>query len=52
LLQALQKRCGSSRRFRVVCGRTQQDPDAPHSLGLLRARGERPHNRRTAEQAD
>ena len=38
LLQALQERCDSSRRFRIVCGQTQEHADAPHSLGLLRVR--------------
>ena len=37
--------------FRIVRGCGQEDADAPHPLGLLRARRERPR-RRAAEQRD
>ena len=38
--------------FRIVSAERRERPDAPHALQLLRMRGERPHDRRTAEQAD
>src|SRR6516165_4552985 len=37
--------------FRIVLGKAHQHADPPHSVGLLRARRERPH-RRAAEQRD
>ena len=38
--------------FRIVRGRGHEHADAPHPLGLLRARRERPRRRRAAEQRD
>ena len=46
---------GTPRRgpeFRIVRGCGQEHADAPHPLGLLRARRERPRSRRAAEQRD
>ena len=39
-------------QFRIVRGQVQEHADAPHPLGLLRARRERPRSRRAAEQRD
>ena len=36
--------------LRIVRGQADQHADAPHALGLLRARRERPCRRRAAEQ--
>ena len=38
--------------FRIVRGAGHEHADAPHALGLLRARRERPRGRRAAEQRD
>ena len=47
---ALQERCDAGLKFRIVRGCGQEHADAPHALGLLRARRERPR-RRAAEAA-
>ena len=52
LLQPLQERRDAGLCFRIVRGRVHEHADAPHPLGLLRARGERPRGRRAAEQRD
>jgi hypothetical protein len=39
-------------RFRIVSRDVQEDADAPHPLRLLRARRERPSDRRAAEKRD
>src|SRR5262245_22326165 len=39
-------------RHRVALRKTHEHPDAPHPLGLLRARRERPRGRRAAKQRD
>ena len=52
LLQALQERPDTRLIFRIICGCGQEYADAPHPLGLLRARRERPRRRRAAEQRD
>ena len=39
-------------RFWIVFGIAHQHGDAPHAIGLLRARTERPHGRRTTEKLD
>src|SRR6516162_5200331 len=38
--------------FRIVGGEVHEYANAPHALSLLRARCERPRNRRAAEQRD
>src|SRR6516165_10098503 len=38
--------------FRIVLGKAHQHADPPHSVGLLRARYERPRGCRAAEQRD
>jgi hypothetical protein len=35
--------------FRIILHESVQEADAPHPLGLLRPRRERPRGRRTAE---
>jgi len=52
LLQALRERHEAGLSFRIVCGKGQEHADAPHPLALLRARRDRPHDRRAAEQRD
>ena len=52
LLQPLQERRVASLPFRIVRGQIHEYTDAPHSLGLLRPRRERPRCRRAAEQRD
>ena len=52
LLQPLQERRDAGLKFRIVRGCVQEHADAPHPLGLLRARRERPRSRRAAEQRD
>ena len=52
LLQPLQERSDAGLRFGIVRGQVREHADAPHSLGLLRPRRERPRRRRTAEQRD
>ena len=42
LLQPLQERREAGLTFRIVRGRGHEHADAPHPLGLLRARRERP----------
>src|SRR5438105_2416823 len=39
-------------KFCIVGGCGQEDADAPHALGLLRARGERAGDGRAAEQCN
>ena len=51
-LQPLQERRDAGLRFRIVRSRVHQHADAPHPLGLLRARRQRPRRRRAAEQRD
>src|SRR5258708_13514570 len=53
LLKALLERRHSGLSFPIV-GRSHQQPDAPHALGLLRTRRERPkqRRRRAAESQD
>ena len=50
--QPLQERPDAGLTFRIVRGCGQEHADAPHALGLLRARRERPRRRRAAEQRD
>ena len=52
LLQPLHEGCDASLPFRIVRGSRSEHPDAPHSLGLLRARRNRPRRGRAAEQRD
>jgi hypothetical protein len=52
LLQRVQKRRAAGLPFRIVRGQVHEHPDAPHALGLLRARDERPPDRRAAEKGD
>ena len=51
-LQSLHERRDASLCLRVVRGEWNEHADAPHPLGLLRARRERPRRRRAAEQRD
>jgi hypothetical protein len=39
-------------KFRIVRGCGQEYADAPHPLGLLRPRSQRPRDRRAAEKRD
>ena len=48
----LQECCHPGLILRIICGCVQEHADAPHALGLLRARRERPRSRRAAEQRD
>jgi hypothetical protein len=50
LPQLLQERPDAELCFRVVRGEGQEHADAPHALGLLRPRRERPRHRRAAER--
>ena len=52
LLQPLQERREAGLSFRIVRGQAHEHADAPHPLGLLRARRERPRGRRAAEKRD
>src|SRR5262245_21073145 len=52
MLQPLQERCEARLHFRIVRGQAHEDANASHSLGLLRARRDRPRRRRAAEQRD
>ena len=52
LLQPLQERRDAGLTFRIVRGCGHEHADAPHPLGLLRARRERPRGRRAAEKRD
>jgi hypothetical protein len=38
--------------FRVAFPQTHQHPDPANPVGLLRARGKRPHDRRATNQPD
>jgi hypothetical protein len=51
LRQALQERRYAGLKFWIVRGCRKEHADAPHPLGLLRTRRERPHSR-AAEQRD
>jgi hypothetical protein len=50
LLQALQECCDAGLSFRIVRGRGHEHAYAPHPVGLLRTRSDRP--RRRAKQRD
>src|SRR5262245_33167973 len=52
LLQPLQERPDAGLKFRIVCGYGQEDPNAPHPLGLLCVRRQRPPRHASAEQRD
>jgi hypothetical protein len=52
LLQALLECRYACRRVLIVPGYGAEHPDAPHPLGLLRARRARPRRRCTAEDRD
>ena len=52
LLKSLPERRDAGLSFRVALGEGHQHADAPHAIGLLRARRERPRSRRAAEQRD
>src|SRR6516225_8482317 len=52
LLQPLQERPEAGLPYRIVCGCGHEHPDAPHAIGLLRPRRERPRCYRAAEQRD
>jgi hypothetical protein len=47
--QPLHERRQARLIFRIIRGCGQEYADAPYSLGLLRARGNRPRRRRAAE---
>ena len=51
-LQPLRERRDADRCVRIVRGDVHEHADAPHALGLLRARRKRPRRRRAAEQRD
>src|SRR5262249_5026704 len=50
LLEPLPECREAGPHFRIVLGEARQHADPPHPLGLLRARRQRPRNRRAAEQ--
>ena len=50
--QPLQERRDAGLIFRIVRGCGQEHADAPHPLGLLRARRERPRRRRTTQNTE
>ena len=50
--QSLPKRDDTWQHFGVVLGVYMQERDASHALRLLRARRERPRDRRAAEKGD
>ena len=52
LLQSLQERCNTGLALRVVRCLAHKYANAPHPLGLLRPRRERPRRRRAAEKRD
>src|SRR5262249_46066066 len=52
LAEAFPKRGNAGLSFRIAFRKRRQHADSPHSLALLRARRERPCDRRTAEQRD
>jgi hypothetical protein len=52
LLQPLEERRTACLPDRVVRSRAHEHANAPHPLGLLRARRERPSGRRAAESQD
>jgi len=49
-LERLQECCDARLSFRILCGKSVEHADAPHPVGLLRARSERPHCHRAAEK--
>src|SRR5262249_17598873 len=49
LLKSLTQRRDAGLPYRIVRGEWHEHADAPHTLGLLRARRERPSGRRSAE---
>jgi hypothetical protein len=51
MLQPLQERCEARLHFRIVRGQAHEDANAPHPLGLLRTRRQRPRSR-AAEERD
>jgi hypothetical protein len=52
LLQALMKCRDADLKFYIVRGCGQEHTDKAHPLPLLRARGERPDSRRTAQSTE
>src|SRR5258708_21078993 len=52
LLQLLLQCADAGFPFGITWGVRQQNPDAPHPVGLLRANMERPYSRCTAEECD
>src|SRR5262249_18120076 len=52
LLQFLQKGAKSGLSFGIVRGQRHEHADAPHAVGLLRARRQRPRRCRAAEKRD
>jgi hypothetical protein len=42
LLQGLHEGPNAGLKFRIACGRGQEDADTPHALALLRPRRKRP----------
>src|SRR5262245_65574297 len=52
LLQPLQERCVAGLPFRIVLDQVREHADAPHPVGLLRPRRERPRGRRAADERD
>src|SRR5262249_50060976 len=51
-LQLLPERGQPCLIFLIIFGSAKQHADAPHALGLLRERGERPSGRTNAEKSD
>jgi hypothetical protein len=52
LLEPLSKCIDTVASFRIIFGNSEQHADARHRAALLRARRERPHSCRAAEQRD
>ena len=52
LRQPLKERPDAGLKFRIIRGYGQQHADAPHALGLLRARHERPRGRRATNNTE
>jgi hypothetical protein len=50
LCQPLKERSDAGLSFGVLRGQRHEHADAPHALGLLRPRRQRPCNRRAAER--
>jgi hypothetical protein len=50
--EPLQERCVEGLKFDIVGHSGHEYPDAPHALGLLRARRQRPGDRYAAEDGD